>query len=112
MSEDRHLREKVREIMRAGRMPDRAPDHVWGGPGTGAECAVCGAYTTHAEVELEIEFTQPDGRRASSYLVHLRCYSMLELERQSRAAEPRSARNQAPTAVMVSRAGAQGPTEW
>jgi hypothetical protein len=98
--DDRFLHEKAREALRTGKFPHRAPDQVWGGPGTGAECAVCGGATRHAEVELEIEFScaQPGG--SASYLVHLRCYSILELERQaarSPAAKPQQTQAAAPS---------------
>jgi hypothetical protein len=36
----------------------------------------------HGEVELEVEFSR-DCPDSGSYLVHLRCFSILELERQS-----------------------------
>jgi hypothetical protein len=81
---EEQLREKAREVLRAGKLPDRAPDSLWGGPGTGAKCVVCGASTTQSEVEIEIEFTHDDNPLGSdNYHVHQRCYSMLELELQS-----------------------------
>lgn len=83
MNDDRYLRETASEVTRAGKLPDRAPDHMWGGPGTGAKCAICGVFTTHVEVELELEFTYDDRSGRDSYLVHQRCYSMLELERRN-----------------------------
>ncbi len=89
MSEDRYLKAKVREAIVSGRFPDRAPDHVWGGPGTGVECAVCGEPTTHAEVELEVEFDRSDGAAAGSHFFHLHCFSLLEAERQQRSLLPR-----------------------
>jgi hypothetical protein len=79
-SEDNHLREKARAIIRDGGLPNRSPNQVWGGPGTGARCAICGSLTTHDEVELEVEFSEGS---PGSYYFHLRCFSMLELERQS-----------------------------
>ena len=82
MSDDSFLRKKAREVIQAGNLPNRPPDHVWGGPGTGAECAICGASMKHGEVELEIEFSR-DCPDSGSYLVHLRCFSILDLERQS-----------------------------
>lgn len=85
MNEDRYLKAKVRAAILEGRFPDRAPDHVWGGPGTGVECAVCGEPTRHAEVELEVEFSRSDGRGPGNYFLHLRCFSLLELERHQRS---------------------------
>jgi hypothetical protein len=37
----------------------------------------------HGEVELEVEFSRGDCPDSGIYLVHLRCFSILELERQS-----------------------------
>lgn len=96
--DDRFLQEKAREALRTGKFPNRAPDQLWGGPGTGAECAVCGRTTTHAEVEVEIEFSRPQPVGSTSYLLHLRCYSILELERQAartEAAKPQQTRTAA-----------------
>jgi hypothetical protein len=81
MSNDSLLHEKAREVIRAGKLPDRAPDHVWGGRGTGADCAICSASIRYEEVELEVEF-EGGARGPSSYLVHLHCFSALERERQ------------------------------
>jgi hypothetical protein len=93
------LREKVREAMHAGELPDRAPDQVWGGPGTGARCAVCGASTKRDETELEIEFSSGHRSGPTSYYVHLRCYSILELERRN---VPTAAVSERLTAQVVS----------
>ena len=84
MSDDDHsLREKARELIRAGKLPSRAPDSLFGGPGTGAKCAICGAATAQSDMELEIEFDDPRSSNSDSYLVHQRCFSMLELEVQN-----------------------------
>ena len=81
MNRRSQLHEKAREVLEAGRFPGRAPDHVWGGRGTGADCAICSASMGYEEVELEIEFE--DGAKGPSrYLVHLHCFSALEQERQ------------------------------
>ena len=102
MDDDHHLRETAREVIRAGKLPYRAPNHVWGGPGTGAKCAICGASTMHAEVELELEFTYKDGRPGrDSYFVHQRCYSILERERQNVPPGAVSARTQTPSTGAV-----------
>ena len=72
--------QKVREVIQAKKLPDRPPDHVWGGRGTGVDCAICSASIAYEEVELEVEFEGAGG--PSSYLVHLHCFSALEQERQ------------------------------
>jgi hypothetical protein len=89
VSDLRGLREKARDILRAGKLPDRAPDHMWGGLGTGTQCVVCGVATTPGETELEIEYRRDDRGRADSYVVHPLCYSLVEEERLSAAPGPR-----------------------
>jgi hypothetical protein len=85
MSDESYLREKVRNAIRAGKLPNRQPDHIWGGPGSGANCAICEAALERDGVELEIQFL-PDPRSAGSYRVHVECFAMFESERQSRRA--------------------------
>lgn len=80
MSAERKLREKVRQVLRSGQLPDRGPDQIWGGLGSGARCAICEAPILAAEIELEIRFRGSDG--TSSQTLHLRCYSIYEDERQ------------------------------
>lgn len=87
MSDESDVRSKVREAMQAGSLPDRSPDKVWGGPGTGSHCALCGAAIRQEETELEIEFGRL-GRPPKSFIVHLRCFSLLEEERQRGAGGP------------------------
>lgn len=84
MNDDDHsLREKARELIKTGKLPSRAPDSLFGGPGTGAKCAICGASTNLSEMELEIEFDDPRTSNSDSYFVHQRCFSLLELELQA-----------------------------
>jgi hypothetical protein len=82
MHDDGFVREKAREIILSGKLPDRTPDRVWGGRGTGCDCAVCGTSIEYADMELEIEFDDAEGSGATSHFVHLHCFSILELERQ------------------------------
>jgi hypothetical protein len=35
MSDERTLREKIREMIQVGTLPNRRPDRMWGGPGGG-----------------------------------------------------------------------------
>jgi hypothetical protein len=90
--DDDFLRGKAREAIEARTLPNLAPDQVWGGPGTGARCAICGVSTTHADIELEIEFADDGYAGPSSHFVHLRCFSVFELERQKLAGGALSAR--------------------
>jgi hypothetical protein len=77
------LHTKAREAMRAGNLPLRSPDRLWGGPATGDRCAVCGDSTTPGEIALEIEFTRASEAGRTSYHVHPRCFAIYnrELER-------------------------------
>ena len=85
MSDESFLRGKAREVIQSGKLPDAIPDQVWGGRGTGVECAICAESIRHGEMELEIEFAR-DCPGQNSYFVHLRCYSILEIEREKLSA--------------------------
>jgi hypothetical protein len=65
MPDETVLRAKARAVVQAGELPARGPDRVWGGPGVGAPCEVCGLAITKHETELEIEFAH-DGREVST----------------------------------------------
>jgi hypothetical protein len=77
------LHAKAREAMRAGDVPSRYPDKLWGGPATGDRCAVCGDSTTPGEIALEIEFARGSEAGRTSYHVHPLCFAIYnrELER-------------------------------
>src|SRR5262249_13847756 len=82
MVDDRTLREKAREVIQARKLPNRRPDGMWGGPGAGAECAICGEPVNHGEVEFELEFVRHgDDRRLDKYHVHIHCFGAWESER-------------------------------
>jgi hypothetical protein len=87
LSTDNLLRERVRDAIRLGTLPSRAPDHLFGGLATGALCAVCGAPTTSGEVELELEFLQSETTR-TTFRVHPRCFSIFNLELARLKAKP------------------------
>ena len=84
MSSDELLQAKAFEAMRAGHLPRRSPHKLWGGPATGARCAVCGVPTTPGEVELELEFTGDSNAGRAKYQAHPRCFAIFsrELDRQ------------------------------
>ncbi len=77
------LREHARNSIQSGTLPSRSPDAMWGGPGAGAPCAVCGAIVTPEDVEMEIEFRHEDSRGAENYHLHNRCFAAWELERRT-----------------------------
>jgi hypothetical protein len=83
MGDDSILREKAREVIQTGNLPNRRPDRMWGGSGDGTQCMICGVPVKHDEVQLELEFNGEDGAGASNYYCHIRCFSALELELQN-----------------------------
>jgi hypothetical protein len=78
VSVDSTLRAQARKLMQAGKLPNRPPDRMFGGPGVGTPCAVCGASVEQDEAELEIEWD--DGTSANTYHLHARCFAALDLE--------------------------------
>ena len=81
MSDEHTLREKARAVIRDGKLPNRAPDRTWGGPGVGAPCAVCELPVTKDEKEFEIQFAR-DG--LDKFHVHIRCFAAWEFERREK----------------------------
>jgi hypothetical protein len=76
------LRAKARELIRAGKLPDRRPDRSWGGPGVGAPCVVCGEAVTKDQLEFEIQFAHDGGNPGlDKFHIHVRCYAAWEFER-------------------------------
>ena len=86
LNDERALREKAREVIQAGKLPNRRPDRMWGGPGAGADCTICGVPVKPGEVEFEIEFARGgDDRCLDQYHVHVRCLAAWEFERHNLA---------------------------
>ena len=76
------LREKARQAMQAGMLPDRRPDRAWGGSGVGAACAICADTVKNDELEFEIEFARiGTDRKADTYHLHVRCFEAWQSER-------------------------------
>jgi hypothetical protein len=76
------LREKAREVIQGRKLPNRPPDRMWGGPGTGADCTVCSAPVKRAELEFEIEFARDgDDPGLNTYHVHIPCFAAWQFER-------------------------------
>lgn len=82
MADETRLREQARDMMRDGKIPTQAPNRTWGGPGVGADCAVCERPVTKDEMEFEIQFAH-DGSNPGldNYHVHIRCFAAWEFER-------------------------------
>jgi hypothetical protein len=67
MQDEQALRAKAHAAVLAGKLPARSPDRVWGGPGVGAPCEVCGSPITKDDKEFH---------------VHIRCFAAWEFERK------------------------------
>ena len=79
------LREKARAVIQNGKLPSRAPDRTWGGPGVGAPCVICELPVRPNEMEFEIQFARDgDNPGLDKYHVHIRCFAAWEFERRSK----------------------------
>jgi hypothetical protein len=86
MPDEARLREQAREVIQTGKLPARAPDRTWGGPGVGAACSVCTRPVTKDELEFEIQFARDgDNPGLDKFHVHIRCFAAWEFERQKAA---------------------------
>ena len=76
------LRDKARDAVRCGSLPARFPSRVFGGPGSGNACAVCGEQIKRSQMELELEFTMQDApARTDRYRLHPACCNAWESDR-------------------------------
>jgi hypothetical protein len=84
MPDESTLRAKAREVVRTGRLPNRRPDRMWGGPGVGASCTICGDAVTKTQLEFEIQFAI-DGAEPGleKFHTHVRCFSAWVFERSA-----------------------------
>jgi hypothetical protein len=73
------LRRKARAAIRAGMLPRQLQVSTWGGPGSGASCAVCGNPVPRNGLGFELEFRDTDGR-LEFRLVHIPCFAAWDLE--------------------------------
>ncbi|HEX7080772.1 MAG TPA: hypothetical protein VF329_07145 [Gammaproteobacteria bacterium] len=84
MNDDQNLRDRARQAMRAGALPNRRPSRTWGGPGAGAACTICGTPVAPNEVELEVEFVDDVDGTIDKHHMHVRCFAAWEAECQGR----------------------------
>jgi hypothetical protein len=73
------LRQKARVAIRAGLRPRQHQASTWGGPGSGASCAVCGQPLPPDGLEFELEFRELDGR-CEVHHFHIPCFAAWDLE--------------------------------
>lgn len=74
------LRTEVRRLIAAGELPNRLPDTLWGGPGTGVACCVCHKVISPREIELEFEYVQQGRKDKAKAIFHRSCYGVLREE--------------------------------
>ena len=60
MDESR-LREMARKAIQDGKLPNRPPERMWGGPGVDVNCIICDKSVTPEEYEFKLEFAQREG---------------------------------------------------
>lgn len=84
MDEHGSLRERARQLIQAGRLPNRRPDRMWADTGSGADCAVCHAPLQPGKIEYDLQFAPDDGasQRAEAYHLHVRCFAASYEERR------------------------------
>jgi hypothetical protein len=106
------LRGKARELIRAGRLPDRRPDRVWGGAGfEGSPCGLCGVLLKEAEMAVELEFARDLGLDPDSAQLHLhaRCFLAMELELLEREAARMQSLDDSPGSPALRPGGTHSP---
>jgi len=83
-SNSNDLAEKARQAIHAGRVPSRKPEAVWGGPGSGVDCVICGSRISGDQLGFELEFVPDDGsRQLFTRHVHIPCFAAWENECQT-----------------------------
>jgi hypothetical protein len=72
-----------------GKLPNQSPQRVWGGWGSGSECAICGKSVSQGQAELELEFLGGDGfTLPTTYIVHADCFAAWDSERKAASSGP------------------------
>ena len=74
--DDALVRERVREMLIARRLPADDPTKLWAGPSLGKPCTACGE-TIRTATEYELDFAL-----SVTILLHPRCYAIWNEERR------------------------------
>jgi hypothetical protein len=90
MEDETTLRQLAREALRSGKLLNRRPDRMWGGPGAGTLCSVCGKPVQREETGFELEYAAEDGRSLCNHALHFRCFAAWEFERREDESVPRA----------------------
>lgn len=81
IDDEQDLRRMARAAMRAGILPSRRPERVWGGMGSGSTCAVCARSIDAIEPEFELDCEPQNGIQRDGVLrVHARCFVVWDEE--------------------------------
>jgi hypothetical protein len=84
VSDEDIFRQKARQALQSGRLPHRPAERMWGGPGSGADCAVCGNPLKRDEMGFDVEFAgDEEASRAVNHHFHIRCFAAWEIERRN-----------------------------
>jgi hypothetical protein len=79
MDHDGLRRILAREAIQSGRLPTGRAARIWGGPGAGSSCTVCGLPISAGELGYELEFAE-NGESCASHHLHVPCFAAWESE--------------------------------
>jgi hypothetical protein len=65
-------------------LPERAPDRLWGGVGSGHACDLCLHAIPPTQTEFELEFRGPLGAVPATYRLHSACFHAWDAARRLR----------------------------
>jgi hypothetical protein len=104
------VRQKARDAIAAGKLPIRRPERMWGGPGTGAACAICAQPLKPDQMGFELEFSRHTGAPAAvNYHTHVQCFAAWEFERDNLDESSRTVGE--PTVLAADSSAAGGTAE-
>jgi hypothetical protein len=76
------LRARAHEKLSRAELPDGAPERLWAGPGSGADCALCDRPLESTDIEYECQFPAGGERgEAGICRFHVTCYAVWQVER-------------------------------
>lgn len=79
MNDDTTLRQLAYQMVRAGTLPPRRPDRVWGGAAFGgSRCLLCGTDVEYGGIALEVEFRGDAEDELTRAHLHSRCFLALD----------------------------------
>jgi hypothetical protein len=79
-SDESALRYQARQAIASGRLPGARPTGVWGGPGSGAGCGICGKPLARDGLGFELEFRAGDADVPQLHHMHIPCFAAWEFE--------------------------------